>query len=37
VINFWMRMQTPGSPGKLVWLSLYSVGLLAIPGWLPER
>lgn len=34
VINFWMRMQTPGSPGKLVWLSLISVGLLAISGWL---
>jgi len=34
VINFWMRMQSPGSPGKLVWLSLISVGLLAISGWL---
>ena len=35
VINFWMRMQTPdSSPGKLVWLSLISVGLLAISGWL---
>jgi uncharacterized membrane protein len=34
VINFWMRMQAPGNPGKLVWLSLISVGLLAISGWL---
>jgi len=33
-INFWMRMQTPGSPGKLVWLTLIGVGLLAISGWL---
>lgn len=34
VINFWMRMSAPESPGKLVWLSLISVGLLAISGWL---
>jgi uncharacterized membrane protein len=34
VINFWMRLQSPGSPGKLVWLSLISVGLLVISGWL---
>jgi uncharacterized membrane protein len=34
VINFWMRMDPPHTPGKLVWLSLISVGLLAISGWL---
>jgi uncharacterized membrane protein len=34
VINFWMRLQNPGSPGKLVWLSLVTVGLLAVSGWL---
>lgn len=34
VINFWMRMSAPENPGKLVWLSLISVGLLAISGWL---
>lgn len=34
VINFWMRMSAPENPGKLVWLSLLSVGLLAISGWL---
>ena len=33
-INFWMRMDPPHTPGKLVWLSLISVGLLAISGWL---
>ena len=34
VINFWMRMQAPGAPGKLVWLSLIALGLLVISGWL---
>jgi uncharacterized membrane protein len=34
VINFWMRMPAPESPGKLVWLSLLSIGLLTISGWL---
>ena len=34
LVNFWMRTQAPGSPGKLVWLSLVAVGLLAISGWL---
>jgi uncharacterized membrane protein len=33
-INIWMRLQSPASPGKLVWLSLISVGLLAVSGWL---
>jgi uncharacterized membrane protein len=34
VINFWMRLQSPGSPGNLVWLSLIALGLLVISGWL---
>jgi uncharacterized membrane protein len=34
LINFWMRMQDPANPGKLVWLSLIGVGLLAVSGWL---
>ena len=34
VINFWLRLSAPGQPGKLVWLSLISVGLLAVSGWL---
>jgi uncharacterized membrane protein len=34
LVNFWMRMEPPHTPGKLVWLSLISVGLLAISGWL---
>ena len=33
-INFWLRMDAPANPGKLVWLSLIAVGLLAISGWL---
>ena len=34
VINFWMRMQAPDAPGKLVWLSLIALGLLVVSGWL---
>lgn len=34
VVNFWMRFDAPERPGNLVWLSLISVGLLAISGWL---
>ena len=34
VVNFWMRLQSPGSPGNLVWLSLIALGLLVISGWL---
>jgi Predicted membrane protein (DUF2231) len=32
VINFWMRLQTPGSPGNLIWLSIIALGLLVISG-----
>lgn len=34
VINFWMRLGSPGQPGKLVWLSVIGIGLLVISGWL---
>jgi uncharacterized membrane protein len=34
VVNFWMRMPAPDKPGNLVWLSLASVLLLAVSGWL---
>jgi uncharacterized membrane protein len=34
VVNFWMRMGAPDKPGNLVWLSLASVLLLAVSGWL---
>ena len=34
VINFWMRMGSPDKPGNLVWLSLISILLLVVSGWL---
>jgi uncharacterized membrane protein len=34
VINLWLRLRTPESPGNLVWLSVISIGLLVISGWL---
>ena len=34
VVNFWMRMGAPDKPDNLVWLSLVSVLLLAVSGWL---
>jgi uncharacterized membrane protein len=33
-VNFWQRLEAPGTPGNLVWLSLVSVALLAVSGWL---
>ena len=33
-INFYLRLEAPGNPGKLVWLSLIALGLLVISGWL---
>ena len=33
VINFWMRLGNPTRPG-LVWLSLLTIVLLVISGWL---
>ena len=34
VVNFWMRMGAPDKPGNLVWLSLVSILLLVVSGWL---
>ena len=34
VINLWMRTGSPDNPGMLVWLSLVSVLILAVSGWL---
>lgn len=34
IINFLMRMKDPANPGNLVWLSLVSLVLLVISGWL---
>jgi uncharacterized membrane protein len=34
IINFWSRLSAPENPGKLVWLSLISIVLLVISGWL---
>ena len=35
VINFWVRMGSPDhKPGNLVWLSLISILLLVVSGWL---
>ena len=34
VVNFWLRFDAPQEPGGLVWLSLVSIVLLVISGWL---
>jgi uncharacterized membrane protein len=34
VINLWMRLRAPESPGNLIWLSVIAIGLLAVSGWL---
>lgn len=34
VINFWLRLGSPERPGKLIWLSVISIGMLVISGWL---
>jgi uncharacterized membrane protein len=34
IINFAMRWREPANPGGLVWLSLISLVLLVISGWL---
>ena len=33
-VNFWLRMAAPQQPGGLAWLSLVSIGLLVVSGWL---
>jgi uncharacterized membrane protein len=34
IINFWLRSRTPDNPGGSVWLSLLTIVLLLISGWL---
>ena len=34
IINFLLRLRDPANPGGLVWLSLISLVLLVISGWL---
>ena len=34
LINFVARWREPDDPGALVWLSLLSLGLLVLSGWL---
>jgi uncharacterized membrane protein len=34
VINFWMRLSTPGDLKVPIWLSVIAIGLLVISGWL---
>ena len=33
-VNFWLRRNAPENPGGLVWLSLVSIALLVVSGWL---
>lgn len=33
-VNFWMRSESPQSPGKLMWLSIVAILLLVVSGWL---
>jgi uncharacterized membrane protein len=33
-VNFWMRTEAPAGPGNLVWLSLLTILLLLVSGWL---
>jgi uncharacterized membrane protein len=33
-INLWLRLGAPDKPGGLMWLSVLSIGLLVISGWL---
>ncbi len=34
VVNLWLRLQAPESPGGLIWLSVFAIGLLVVSGWL---
>lgn len=34
VVNWWLRLRTPESPGALIWLSVIAIGLLVVSGWL---
>lgn len=37
VINFWRRMLTPDNPDGYVWLSLLTILMLLVSGWLGGR
>ena len=37
VINFWRRTGTPENPGGYVWLSLLTILMLLVSGWLGGR
>lgn len=37
VINFWRRTGTPDDPGGYVWLSLLTILMLLVSGWLGGR
>ena len=37
VINFWRRTGTPDNPGGYVWLSLLTILMLLVSGWLGGR
>jgi uncharacterized membrane protein len=34
VVNLWLRLSAPESPGGLIWLSAVAIGLLVVSGWL---
>jgi uncharacterized membrane protein len=34
VVNLWLRLQAPESPGGLIWPSVLAIGLLVLSGWL---
>jgi uncharacterized membrane protein len=37
IINLWRRVGSDGEPGKLVWLSVFSVAVLVVAGWLGAK
>jgi uncharacterized membrane protein len=37
VINFWFRTKTPDNPDGFVWLSLLTILMLLVSGWLGGR
>lgn len=37
IVNFWFRTKTPDNPGGFVWLSLLTILMLLVSGWLGGR
>jgi len=37
IINFWQRSGTPDNPGGWVWLSLATILMVLVSGWLGGR